>query len=135
MRLMLRTMATAGVLTVGGLLAAAGLAHAGGCCGGGGSYRGGPTYGRTNATASYGGASCCAMPGMSTGEMQMPMQRMGGMPIPTAAVQAPAAPMPGTNMGGYAAPAAATYYCPMHPNVVSSTPATCPVCRMALQKK
>jgi hypothetical protein len=82
------------------------------------------------------------MPGMSTGGMQMPMQSMGGMPMPTAAAQAPAAPMQGMSMGGYAAPApapvpaaGAIYYCPMHPNVVSSTPATCPVCRMALQKK
>jgi hypothetical protein len=70
---------------------------------------------------------------------------MGGMPMPAATVQAPAAAMQGMNMGGSATPAPAaapaaaaagtTYSCPMHPNVVSATPATCPLCRMALQKK
>ena len=46
--------------------------------------------------------------------------RSGG----TAAV--PAAPAP-------AAPA--QYYCPMHPDVVSSRPGTCPYCQMALRRR
>lgn len=29
----------------------------------------------------------------------------------------------------------AAYFCPMHPNVVSTSPATCPYCQMALQRR
>jgi hypothetical protein len=33
------------------------------------------------------------------------------------------------------ATAGATYHCPMHPNVMSTFPATCPYCQMALKKQ
>jgi Cu+-exporting ATPase len=67
---------------------------------------------------------------------------MGNMAMPAA--QAPARSMQGMDMAGYAAPAAqpatanpagSQYYCPMHPNVVSAGPATCPYCLMALKKR
>jgi hypothetical protein len=127
-----------------GLMALAGLglgvttAHAGGCCGGGATYRGGYGGGHTFArTASYGG-SCCSgmsmagmsMPAMATPAMQAPgMQamNMGGYPYPQAPVAATPAASPAAN--------GARYTCSMHPNVVSSTPASCPLCGMALTRK
>jgi hypothetical protein len=75
----------------------------------------------------------------------MPMMSMQGMNI--GAMQTPAASVPGMNMGSYYAPAptapvaptapavASQYFCPMHPNVVSSGPATCPYCQMALRAR
>src|SRR4051812_27861400 len=116
MRLMLRTMAMAGVLAVGGLLAATSLAHAGGCCGGGGSqgFVSRAAYGAPGGQAGY---SCCSPGGMAMGGMSM------AAPAPT-----PQNGMAGMNMAAPAPPAAAVaqYYCPMHPTVVSPVPATCP---------
>jgi hypothetical protein len=148
----------AGAFGVVALLGAAGPAAAqcsGG--GGGGGYRGGGyAGGRTFGHAIYGGtmgggAGCMMMGGMSMGGMQMtampmPMQmpatatqqstggmQMTAMPMPTSDAQGSMAgvhaqPAP-------AAPAAQQYHCPMHPNVVSSGPAICPYCRMALQPR
>ncbi|MHB8879184.1 MAG: heavy metal-binding domain-containing protein [Myxococcaceae bacterium] len=69
-----------------------------------------------------------AMPGMNMGGMTMTGMNMGGMAMPPNG-------MPPMNMNGGVAPtqaAAGSYYCPMHPNVRSAVPATCPYCRMAL---
>ena len=140
MKMTFRTAAALGVMLLGGLSLGVARAHAGGCGGGGASYRGGYGGGHTFARTAYygGGGSCCS--GMSMGGMRMPMMNMSGM-------QMPAAGMQGMNMGGYstpapaapvapAAPAAATqYFCPMHPDVVSSGPATCPYCQMALRPR
>ena len=129
MRTRLKNVGLITVFTLGGLMVVAGAARAAGCCGGGGSptraggYGGGHTY----ASAAYAaGGSCCAMPGMTMGGMSMP------------AAQAPVANMQGMQMGANFAPApapAASYTCPMHPGVVSPTPATCPYSRMALVRR
>lgn len=128
--------AVLGVMLLGGLsLGVVATAHAG-CCGGGGGH----TFGRTY-YAGYGGGCGCSM--------NMAGMNMGGMQMP--AMQMPAGSMQGMNMGGYAypqapiaaaptaaAPAAANgarYTCSMHPNVVSTTPGSCPICGMALTRK
>jgi hypothetical protein len=121
------------MLAIGGLAAGATSAHA--QCGGGGSYRGGGYGGGHTFSQGFGGVygGC----GMMMGGMQMP------------AMQAPAVSMPGMSMNGPAAPAAptapaaaatpttaaASYHCPMHPNVVASFAAKCPYCGMALVRK
>lgn len=134
MRMSWKLMAVGGVMGVGLFTLSVASAEAG--CGGGrgtrGGYGGGHTFART--AASYGGGSCCNMGGMPMGGGMA----MGGMAMP--ATQAPMTGMQGMNMGGYAAPAPAApaaggqYHCAMHPNVVSATPGTCPICHMALTK-
>ncbi len=115
MRMSWKSMVVAGVMGVG--LLALGVTSADAGCGGG--------RGRASRVG-YGGGSCCNMGGMP----------MGGMAMPP--MQAQGASMQGMNMGGYApapaAPASGQYHCEMHPNVVSATPATCPICKMALTK-
>ena len=61
---------------------------------------------------------------------------MAGMNM-AAPAAAPQNGMAGMNMGAPApaATAGSPYYCPMHPTVVSSGPATCPYCQMALKKR
>jgi hypothetical protein len=136
MQMTFRTVLVFGVAALAGVSLGVTPAHAQCCGGGGGGYRGGFGGGHTFAQTAYGGygGSCCH--GMS----------MGGTAMP--AMQAPAASMPGMNMSGYAytqapvtaapataAPAAtARYHCPMHPSVVTSYPATCPYCGMALTR-
>ena len=149
------TMVLAAALALGGEAVTAAPAHAG-CGGYGGSvggygvgagrafaqtyqgYSGG--YGYAGGYGCGGGSGC----GMMMGGMGMSGMAMGTMPMPTG--QAAVASMPGMNMSGAAAaaPAAApgapvssnaTYYCSMHPNVMSTFPAVCPYCQMALQKK
>ena len=129
MRSTLKTMAFAGVLAIGGLATFHVSAHAG--CGGGGGYRstGGYGGGHSFGAGSYGsrgGGGCgggCGMAGMG-----MPAMNMAGYAPQTAPGYAPAAaPQP--------AAAGAQYTCPMHPSVVSATPASCPYCHMALQRR
>ena len=149
-----------GAIAFGSLLVGIGSARAGGCGGGGasrGGYGGGHFFGRA-AYAPSGCGSNCNMGGMQMATAQAPAASMQGMNMgasaPSAAPAAPmqgmdmgaaapapappAAPMQGMNLGAAAQPsgaAAASYTCPMHPNVVSAGPATCPYCRMALKKK
>jgi hypothetical protein len=144
MRLRQQTAALACTLSLGVLLIAAPSSQA--QCGG--SFgRGGRGYSRGYYYGGYGcwGGGC----GMMMGGMAM-----GSMPM--SAAQAPLTSMPGMNMNGYAAPAAApapaapvpsaaalatpqpaalAYYCPMHPGVMSTFPANCPYCNMALKKR
>jgi hypothetical protein len=133
MRSTLKTMALAGALAIGGLAMIHVPAHAG--CGGGG-YRGTGGFGGGHTfNAGYpggrAGAGCgggCGMSGMSMPGMPMPAMDM--------AASAPASQAPAGY--GQAAPqpaAGARYTCPMHPNVASATPGTCPYCRMALQRR
>ena len=121
----LRTIGFVGALAFLGLTAGASVAHAGGCCGGGrASYSGGGrTFGRaSNFGYSGSGMSCGAMGNMSLAPARTNGVGMQGMP-----------------MGGYPAPApaaaSASYTCPMHPGVVSATPASCPYCGMALTRR
>ena len=140
MRPTLRTTIVAGVLAVCGLLATTRLAHAGGCCGGGGGgarYSAARTYSAPNTRA-----ACCNMTGMNMAgmpmaSMQMPATSMQGMDMTGAPVPIPAPAATSTKAPQPAAPAAAAsqYFCPMHPKVVASGPATCPYCRMALKKR
>jgi hypothetical protein len=144
MGLRLRTMALAGVLPLAGLVIAGPSAQA--QCGGGyGRAWGGYSHGY------YGGGYGCWGGGCG---MMMGSMAMGGVPMSLA--QAPMTSMPSVNMNGYAArsaatapaasvpsapasvapqPAAASYYCPMHPGVMSTFPANCPYCSMALKKR
>jgi Cu+-exporting ATPase len=64
--------------------------------------------------------------------MAMPAMNMAGYAPQTAPGYAPAAYPPAAPQ-----PAAtgAQYTCPMHPSVVSATPASCPYCHMALQRR
>ena len=132
---------------------------AGAQCGGGGGWAGG--YGRStfwgghNFYASpagggyYGGGMGC---GMNMAGMNMSGMGMPAAPAPHAA--APVAGMAGTNMvnNGAAVPALTTaapaataasvpataatqYVCPHHPGVMSTFPASCPYCGMALHQK
>jgi hypothetical protein len=137
----MRMMVLMAALAIGGLSAVEIPAHAG--CGGGGGSRGGYGGGHTFARSYGAGGSCCS--GMSMSGMPMSGSNMAGMSMaaPAAPAPAPAADMSGMNMGATAAPApagnvaasAARYTCPMHPNVVSSGPARCPYCSMALVRK
>jgi len=43
-------------------------------------------------------------------------------------------PAPGSAAGGTAAPAAAKYQCPMHPQIIQDRPGKCPICHMDLEK-
>jgi hypothetical protein len=136
----MRMMVLMADLAIGGLSAGETLAQAG--CGGGGSrssFGGGHTF-----ASSYGrGGSCCS--GMSMSAMPMSGSNMAGMSMatPVAPAPAPAGDMSGMSMGATAAPAtagtvaatAARYTCPMHPSIVSSGPARCPYCGMALARK
>src|SRR5271165_282844 len=148
MRLTMRTMMIVGLLAVSSLLATNSQARAQ-CCGGGGtrgSSWGGHTFARSSAYGGNGRDGDCSMSGMSMGGMGMPMMNMqspnmAGMQMPAVGM------MQGMIMGGYTAPAPAAavapsasaagtqYYCPMHPNVVSSVPGTCPYCHMPLQPR
>jgi Cu+-exporting ATPase len=122
------------------------LAVAGAGCGGG------HTFGRTSYSG-HPGSSCDAMHG--TGMAGMPVDGMSTPTVPT-----PAAAMPDMNVGGHATPTTAAavpsatatssaaaptaaqptapapqYVCPMHPDVVSPGPGSCPQCGMALQRR
>ncbi|MFO0890943.1 MAG: heavy metal-binding domain-containing protein [Isosphaeraceae bacterium] len=156
MRMRLRTMTLFAILVTGTLLATPARAHAQGCCGGGGGYSGsrGAWGGHTFYAGGYRGGSYCNMNmagmGMSM-DMGMGGMQMGAMPMNGSSMQgmsmtgmaAPAAPAQTTGFAPAAtapaaspAPAAsATYYCPMHPNVMSTFPATCPYCQMALKRR
>lgn len=129
MKMRLQTIGFVGALAIVGLTAGGSSAHAGGCCGGGrasysgGGYGGGHTFSRSsNFGYSGSGMSCGAMGGMSMAPARTNGVGMQGMP-----------------MGGYPAPtpaaATASYACPMHPGVVSTTPASCPYCGMALTRR
>jgi hypothetical protein len=84
------------------------------------------------------------MGGMQMSGMQMSGSSMQGMNMndmvtPTARAQnagfAPA-PVVATAPATTPAPAAsAKNYCPMHPGVMSTFPATCPYCQMALKRR
>ena len=148
MRSTMQTRIAAGVVAVSGLLVLASFAHAGGCCGGvGGGSRGGflPRAFYSAPTA-RGGASCCNMTGMAMGGMNMaatPQAPMAGMNMAAPAPAAPQNGMAGMNMAAPAPPApapapaaaGAQYFCPMHPTVVSTGPATCPYCQMDLERR
>lgn len=151
MRFRLLRMSVTAVLALMGL--AVGVSSADAQCGGGGYYRGGGYGGGRAFAQSYGGygrmggGGC----GMMMGSMNMGGMAMGGMPM--AVTQAPTASMPGMSMSANAAPVAAPtpapppaaptaaptagamYYCPMHPGVMSTFPAICPYCQMALKKR
>lgn len=120
MRQVMRTMGLASVLAIGAFVLVEASADAG--CGGGGRVRGGYGGGHSFGVAHGARASCCGTRGTSTGGMMMPMS------------QGASASMQGSYQGA-AAPAAASYACPMHPGVVSSTPASCPYCGMALTRR
>ena len=138
MRTTLQTVAQAGVLAIGTLLVLQTSVHAG--CGGGGGYGrawGGHTFNAGYGGGYHGGGGCgawCGMDGMAMGGMAMPASG-GYQPY----VQ-PTSYYP--QNGGYPAattqpaqPSSSHYYCPMHPNIVSSTPGTCPICHMALSRR
>ena len=145
-----QTVGVVGAIAFGTLLVDIGSVQAGGCWGGGssqGGYGGGHFFTR----ATY-APSNCTMGGMPMAIAQAPVASMQGMNMGAVAPAAPiqrmdmgatapapaAAPMQGMNLGAAARSsrtAAASYTCPMHPNVVSAGPATCPYCRMALKKK
>ncbi|MHB1560524.1 MAG: heavy metal-binding domain-containing protein [Isosphaeraceae bacterium] len=154
-----RTMALTCILSLGALAADVSSAQA--QCGGGGYARGWRTPGRSHGVYNRGGSSCAGGPGcgmmmggMRMGAMNGSAMGMGAMPMP--ATQAAATTMPGMDMSGAAAqppaPAApapspagppatttatagATYYCPMHPGIMSTFPANCPTCGMALKRR
>ena len=136
MRLTLTTMGLAGVLAVGAFAIFQTAVHAG--CGGGGGYSRGGGYGggHTFGAASYGGyAGGGRCGGMAMGGMNMGAMTgngMAGMNMAGAPTQGYPAPT-----ATYVPPAAvaASYTCPMHPSVVSSTPGTCPYCRLALTRR
>ena len=129
----------AGMLGLACLAVAMPSAHA--QCGGGGYNRSGFYGGHTfNSGYSRGYGVGCGSGGMQMGGMQMggmamsaaSMQgmNMGSNASPAVAAPVPAAPPPAT-----AATAGSQYYCPMHPNVTSTFPATCPYCQMALKSR
>ena len=62
---------------------------------------------------------------------------MPGMNMNGNAAPAPASPAPSPAAPAATAPtsANAAYYCPMHPGVMSTFPATCPYCQMALKRR
>jgi Heavy metal binding domain len=138
MRLTLRMMGLASIVAVAAIAIVPTLTHAG--CGGGSRGSGGHSVGRTSCGGYNGGGSCCgmgnmAMGGMGTGATPMSNGNMEGMSMGGGSA---------SGRNGGAAPTAATqpttaasakYYCPMHPNVMSTFPATCPYCQMALVKK
>ena len=121
MRSTMRWLAGSGALALGILAVGATWAHAGGCCGGA------ATVGARGYAAPAARAACCN-------------RNMGGMAMP-AATPASTAPAPAAAAPIAAAPAppgaarAGVYTCPMHPNVVSGVPGSCPVCRMALVRR
>ena len=132
MRFRLRITVIASALALGSVLIAPPSARA--QCGGGCGHAWGGHSVRYNSGSPRGaGAMGCmgmsmggmAMNGMGSTMDEMPM----GGPTPQAAIpKAPAAK-------ASALPAAATYYCPMHPGVMSTFAAKCPECGMALKKR
>jgi hypothetical protein len=122
MRSTLMTMAFADVLAIVGL-AMFHLSAQAGCGGGriGGGYGGGHSFG--TGYGSRGGSCGGGMSGMSMPGMNMGAPAPAPGYAPTAYPQAASRP----------ASAGTQYTCPMHPLVVSATPASCPYCRMALQ--
>jgi len=133
------------IFAIGGLAAGATSTHAqcgGGGGGGGGYYRGGGyggghTFGRTYSAGSFGGYGGCNMGGMQMGGMQMPAPQVTAASMPGMDMNGPAAPAAPPGPAATATPTAAapSYYCPMHPSVMSTFPATCPYCQMALKRK
>ncbi len=125
-----------------GALAFAGLApteaSAQGCCGPATSYRmssGRPTAGRpwlsTGGSRPTGGCRM-NMQGMNMQGMNMQDMNMSDMNMNGAAASQG---MASTPSAGAVPPRGASYFCPMHPNVMSTFPATCPYCQMALQRR
>ena len=127
----LETMAFAGVLAIGGLAMFHASAHAG--CDGGryrntGGYGGGHAFRAGYGIRAGGCGGGCGMAGMSMPRMAMPAMNMAGYAPQTASGYAPSAYPPAAPQP---AAAGAQFTCPMHPSVVSATPANCPYYHIA----
>jgi hypothetical protein len=137
MRLRHWTMGLAGVLAIGTLALVPASADAG--CGGGGGYRGGGYGGgHTFGRASYGGSnggSCCGMGMASRGTNNMAGMNMAGAGGYADSTRPAGSASAATATGRNGPATTGVYTCPMHPNVVSSTPGSCPYCGMALTRR
>lgn len=118
----LRTVSLLGALAVVGLAPAEVSAQ--GCCSPVTSYRMGS--GRSNAGRPW-LSTAGSRPAGGRTRISMQGMNMNGTVSAQNIASAPAA--------GAGPARGAAYFCPMHPNVMSTSPATCPYCQMALRRR